>query len=137
MAGTKSFKIILLAIIFVLSPRVVFALEIDSDKDGLDDETEMNIYHTNPNSSDTDNDGFSDGEEVKFNFDPNRAVNDRLEKRIEVSLKDQALTYFLGPYSIKAIKISRSGSGYRTFFIFHYYFFLINLPCFGSGTFIT
>ena len=72
----------------------------------MDDETEMNIYHTNPNSSDTDNDGFSDGEEVKFNFDPNRAVNDRLEKRIEVSLKDQALTYFLGPYSIKAIKIS-------------------------------
>jgi hypothetical protein len=37
---------------------------VDSDLDGLTDSAEIQIYHTNPNSSDTDGDGILDGTEV-------------------------------------------------------------------------
>ena len=43
----------------------------DTDKDGLPDYQEINIYHTSPFLEDTDGDGFSDGQEVKQGFDPN------------------------------------------------------------------
>lgn len=42
----------------------------DSDKDGLNDIGEANIYHTDPNNPDTDGDGFTDGNEVKNGFNP-------------------------------------------------------------------
>ncbi len=80
---------------------------IDSDSDGLSDTEELDIYHTDPNHPDTDQDGFLDGSEVKYNFDPNqKAPGDRLAKRIEVDLKKQELTYSLGQYNIKTILVS-------------------------------
>ncbi len=49
----------------------------DSDHDGLTDEDEINIYHTDPYNPDTDADGLKDGEEVlKYHTDPNRADTD-------------------------------------------------------------
>ncbi len=49
----------------------------DSDHDGLTDEDEINIYHTDPNNPDTDADGLKDGEEVlKYHTDPNRPDTD-------------------------------------------------------------
>lgn len=42
----------------------------DSDEDGLSDYDEINIYGTNPNSLDTDNDGIADGLEVQFGLNP-------------------------------------------------------------------
>jgi len=80
--------------------------QTDSDNDGLSDFDEINIYRTNLQSSDTDNDGFTDGEEIKYNYDPNKNFDDKLLKIIGISLKDQSLTYSLGPYEIKTIKIS-------------------------------
>ena len=38
----------------------------DSDRDGLTEEDEINIYGTDPNSPDTDNDDINDGDEVAF-----------------------------------------------------------------------
>jgi hypothetical protein len=38
---------------------------LDTDKDGLSDSDEQNIYKTSAYIADTDSDGFSDGEEVK------------------------------------------------------------------------
>lgn len=71
----------------------VGSLPLDSDEDGVDDQTEMiygldpfnkdtdrdklsdgeelNKYKTNPLNPDSDNDGFKDGEEVANGFNPN------------------------------------------------------------------
>ena len=48
---------------------------VDSDGDGLSDQYELNVSHTDPCKSDTDGDGLSDGCEVLANhsnpLDPN------------------------------------------------------------------
>ncbi len=49
---------------------VVDTSSIDSDKDGITDIDEINIYGTNPNNPDTDGDGISDYEEIAANTDP-------------------------------------------------------------------
>lgn len=54
---------------FFLFPHPARAI-IDSDSDGLSDEDEIRVYHTNPNNPDTDADGYSDGEEVKNGYSP-------------------------------------------------------------------
>ncbi|MBI1291108.1 hypothetical protein GC173_07670 [bacterium] len=43
----------------------------DDDADGLSNDEEIGIYFTNPNNSDTDNDGIGDGIEVSSGTDPN------------------------------------------------------------------
>lgn len=49
----------------------------DSDKDGLTDEKELSIYHTDPFNSDSDGDGLTDGEEVnQYSTDPNNIDSD-------------------------------------------------------------
>lgn len=49
----------------------------DSDKDGLWDDDEENIYKTDPENPDTDGDGLKDGEEVKiYHTDPLKSDTD-------------------------------------------------------------
>jgi hypothetical protein len=43
---------------------------LDTDKDGIPDFDEVNLYRTNPNEPDTDGDGFADGIEIVRGFDP-------------------------------------------------------------------
>ena len=43
----------------------------DTDKDGLFDDDETNVYGTNPNKADSDGDGRDDGQEVFDKTDPN------------------------------------------------------------------
>lgn len=45
-------------------------LATDSDSDGLSDAEETAVYHTDPQQSDTDGDGYSDGLEVQNGFSP-------------------------------------------------------------------
>ncbi len=49
----------------------------DTDKDGLKDIAEINIYHTDPTQPDTDGDGLTDGDEVhKYKTDPTNPDTD-------------------------------------------------------------
>ncbi len=84
---------------------------IDSDSDGLSDYYEIYVYHTSISNPDTDHDGFLDGGEVQFAFDPNKNGNDKLQKEIVVTLADQSLSYKLGDYIVGTFKIS-SGKKY-------------------------
>lgn len=59
--------IILLLGILVAGPVLAAT---DTDQDGLTDEEETSVYHTNPNQSDTDGDGYGDGVEVQNGFSP-------------------------------------------------------------------
>lgn len=43
----------------------------DTDNDGLFDREEVEVYQTNPLNSDSDNDTYLDGAEVKAGYDPN------------------------------------------------------------------
>ncbi len=79
---------------------------MDTDLDGLSDYDEINIYKTNTNLADTDEDGYVDGLEITNGYDPNKNSDDKLTKSISVSLREQSLSYFLGPYELNKIKIS-------------------------------
>ena len=43
---------------------------VDTDRDGLYDDDEVNVYGTKPNEPDTDRDGIDDGQEVHQGTDP-------------------------------------------------------------------
>src|SRR6266704_2992979 len=59
---------------------------IDSDCDGLTN-AEEKLYGTNPNSSDTDGDGYSDGVEVKSGYDPTKpAPGDKISNSTDSKL---------------------------------------------------
>ncbi len=73
---------------------------IDRDNDGISDADESNIYHTSPENSDTDDDGFTDDLEIRSGYSPRHAgliklngidsdsdnLNDYLEIRLGTSL---------------------------------------------------
>ncbi|MFA6410786.1 MAG: CAP domain-containing protein [Candidatus Buchananbacteria bacterium] len=44
--------------------------QLDSDKDGLSDYEEINIFGTDPSNADTDNDGIGDGQDLHSGFNP-------------------------------------------------------------------
>jgi hypothetical protein len=48
----------------------------DKDGDGLSDDAELNLYHTDPNDPDSDDDGLEDGLEIIYGSDPNVADTD-------------------------------------------------------------
>ncbi len=54
----------------VFTERVGARVFVDSDKDGVSDYDEINIYRTNPKAEDTDKDGASDGKEIILRTNP-------------------------------------------------------------------
>lgn len=77
----------------------------DSDFDNLSDVDEVR-YGSNPYDPDTDTDGYPDGLEVFFGYDPTRENSARLPRRIEVDLTKQRLSYFFGERKIGEMIIS-------------------------------
>ncbi len=78
-----------------LNPKPVKLDDNDYDGDGLSDRMELN-FHTDLSNTDTDGDGFSDGDEIAKGYNPNKAGNEKLSKRIDISIYAQRLFYFLG-----------------------------------------
>lgn len=54
----------------IIKDRIGDAATVDSDKDGITDYDEVNLYGTDPHSADSDGDGFTDGSEVLGGFNP-------------------------------------------------------------------
>jgi hypothetical protein len=58
-----------------IGPRLLLVRLKDTDGDGLSDDSETNLFHTNPTLADTDHDGFTDGQEVLlYGTDPLSSV---------------------------------------------------------------
>lgn len=109
----KKFAFIFL-LFFLALARNVYAEEMDTDQDGLSDNEETNIFRTDKLKKDTDGDGYEDGVEIQNNYDPKKSFDDKIQKVIVVSIRDQLLEYYLGPYQIGQFKISSGKKGYDT-----------------------
>ncbi|MFH0856857.1 MAG: L,D-transpeptidase family protein [bacterium] len=71
-------KIFLLIFLFAASP--VFAEQkIDTDRDGVPDIDETEVYHTDPYKEDTDGDGYNDWVELNAGFSPFTAYKLKLK----------------------------------------------------------
>lgn len=67
----NNYKILVLILVIVFLPRLTLATDnLDTDHDGLTDEQEINIYHTDSKNPDTDGDGYNDGAEVQSDYLP-------------------------------------------------------------------
>jgi len=64
----------------------------DIDNDGLSNELEIIIYGTDPNNSDTDGDGYIDGEEVVGGYNPLNTTRFTQEELDSFELKIRALS---------------------------------------------
>jgi hypothetical protein len=80
-------------------------LDLDSDKDGLNDGWELALG-TGLMNPDTDGDSHKDGEEVRSGYDPTDAAGVRLEKVIRVDADAHRLTYYLGDRMLETFLIS-------------------------------
>ncbi|MDD4271940.1 MAG: L,D-transpeptidase family protein [Patescibacteria group bacterium] len=89
----KTITIVLLSF-FLALPALAQASQ-DSDRDGVPDEDEINIYRTDPSRADTDDDGYNDWLELNKGFSPhnpkatelenNDIDNDGLSDRMELN----------------------------------------------------
>lgn len=70
--------------------QIIDDAQLDSDSDGLTDAYETDISHTDPFDSDTDDDGYSDGQEVEAGYDPTAKAGTVIEE--DVTLEGDGLT---------------------------------------------
>lgn len=98
------FIIIILACLWCL-PLMVRAVAVDSDGDGLSDDLELK-FKTDIHNPDTDGDGYTDGMEVQNGYNPLVGNGAKLVKSIEVNLKKQQLTYYLGDVALGTFTVS-------------------------------
>lgn len=65
-----SFIIFATITVGLLFPKTFIQASTDADNDGLTDDQEIMVYHTDPTKADTDGDGFLDGDEITHGFSP-------------------------------------------------------------------
>lgn len=91
----------------------VTLMDADTDKDYLSDAWEM-LLGTGLSNPDSDGDKYLDGTEVAASYDPLNPERIQVEKRIEVSLGSQTLSYFFGDTLLGSFPISSGLSGTPT-----------------------
>ena len=76
----------------IIENLVIGLVPVDDDQDGLPNYLEA-ILKTNPQNSDSDNDGYSDGEEIFYGYNPLIALpNDKVSEEIQAQWKMAALS---------------------------------------------
>ena len=83
---------------------------MDDDCDGLTNHQELVVYGSNPNKSDTDSDGISDGVEVEAGLDVNKAENIADAVRILLEARDIAISERNARPTFEELKDGRLGS---------------------------
>ncbi|MDD5109891.1 MAG: L,D-transpeptidase family protein [Patescibacteria group bacterium] len=66
--GRAYSAMLIVGVLFLFAPPA--NASTDTDSDGLSDEQELRVYHTDPLLADTDHDGFFDGQEVRTGYSP-------------------------------------------------------------------
>lgn len=101
--------LVLLFLIFsylvLTTPILKAAAPLDSDQDGLSDDMELK-FKTDQNNPDSDGDGYRDGAEVDWAYNPLSSTSVRMIQKIEIDLKNQKLNYFVSGIKWKEFKIS-------------------------------
>lgn len=98
------FCIVLLGLAFHAS--IVRAADaVDTDNDGLSDVDEIR-FKTDPGVADTDGDGYADGLEIRNAYDPRDPRPVKIAKRITINRAAQQLSYSVGVYTIGEFRVS-------------------------------
>lgn len=85
----------------------------DEDEDGMNDYLEI-AFRTKIRVTDTDGDGFGDGQEIRAGYDPRTAESRKIEKRIAVDISDLRLTYYWDDVKMGTMPVSTGRKGYPT-----------------------
>ncbi len=85
----------------------------DEDEDGMNDFLEI-AFRTKIRVTDTDGDGFGDGQEIRAGYDPRTTEPRRLEKKIAVDISDLRLTYYWDDVKMGEMPVSTGRNGYPT-----------------------
>ena len=104
----KNNPIIFILLVLTLcfgAAQVHAAAPLDSDNDSLSDDLELK-FKTDPHNPDSDADGFKDGRELDWGYNPLSTSTVKLPQRIEIDLKKQKMYYFVGGIKWKEFKIS-------------------------------
>jgi hypothetical protein len=83
---------------------------MDDDCDGLTNHQEIVIYGSNPNNSDSDNDGITDGAEVEAGLNINKPENIADAVRILIEARDAAISERDSRPTLEELQDARLGS---------------------------
>jgi hypothetical protein len=67
--NSAKYYVIIILLCLVAMPAMA-GTELDSDRDGVPDKDEIEIYYSDPLNPDTDGDGYNDGNEIKNGYSP-------------------------------------------------------------------
>jgi len=110
---TKICKIFIL-VCLLLPLNLHAATIVDSDKDGLSDELELQLG-TDLQNKDSDNDGYLDGLEVENGYNPLKDQADKsLPRRVEVDKNTQQMSWFLNNIKVGQAPVSTGLIGMDT-----------------------
>ena len=100
----KLFILTIILALFLATPSLAASV-LDSDKDSLADDLELK-FKTDANNPDSDYDGFKDGLEIDWGYNPLSSTTAKLSQRIEIDLKKQRLYYFVSNIKWKEFTVS-------------------------------